>query len=56
MQRAGNDIFIFQVALARRQRRNLLVLKSSSHLPVTHGGSFTMHTVPFLAEHQAGKL
>ena len=43
--------FICQVALARKQRRDLLVLELSC---TTHGGGFTLCV--YTAERQAGKL
>ena len=34
--------FFRQVALVSRQRRDLLVIESSCHLSITHGGGFTL--------------
>ena len=47
-------MFIHQVALARRQWRNLSAYESSCHLSATHGGGFILSL--FIAERQAGKL
>ena len=44
---------IHQVALARRPRRDLSVFESSCHLSNTQ---WRLHTVPLIAERQAGKL
>ena len=42
------------IALNKRQRRNLTVFESSYHLPTAHGGALTLSV--FIAEHQAGKV
>ena len=47
---ALTTLFFYQVFLARRRRRDFLVLESSCHLSATSGGDFTSHC-RFNAEH-----
>ena len=47
--------FIYQVALARRQRRDLSVFESNCHLPTCLSHTVKLHTVSFNAERPSSR-
>ena len=52
----SNYLFIYQVALARRQPKDLSSFASSHHLPICLSHTVKASNCRFNAEHDVGKL